>query len=446
MKRMIRLTSMILSVCLCTTAFGVVLVSDKDIYAQAAARHMESGLRFEARDAGIIDESDIVSTSSVGDESDVESGDESGVISRRRGSKRYDSAYDKYSTNYVYNQLTGNKREVWDELDELCADLISGGNDLAEGNVGYVEYDGSKMTGTEACYLVYLFQLTNPQYFFLKSEMYYGSDSLGKTYVTILVYDDFRNGSARLSAAADVFGTVDAVISESSSLSTDEEKVDYFSTAIASSVVYAANSYDQSAYSAVCLGQTVCAGYSLYMSLLCNGAGIDCVCVTSPEHAWNKVRLNDNWYNVDVTFADSETPGQVFYDYYLRSDAKYSSLSYASYHEADGFWKGYIIKCKLDSGSSMYTKGTIPDVTSKVKKPVVKYKKVSDGYKVTITCKTKGAIIYYSKSGKPSVASTRCYRYKKSFTVKTLAKAKKIKAIAVKPGMKDSKVSKAKKS
>ena len=59
----------------------------------------------------------------------------------------------------------------------------------------------------------------------------------------------------------------------------------------------------------------VCDGYSKTFSLLCNMEGIDAYRVTgvaepSPNnfgaHAWNKVKLDDKWYVVDITWTESK--------------------------------------------------------------------------------------------------------------------------------------------
>lgn len=56
----------------------------------------------------------------------------------------------------------------------------------------------------------------------------------------------------------------------------------------------------------------VCDGYSKTFSLLCNMEGIECYRVvgvaqtstTLGSHAWNKVKLNDKWYVVDITWTE----------------------------------------------------------------------------------------------------------------------------------------------
>ena len=88
----------------------------------------------------------------------------------------------------------------------------------------------------------------------------------------------------------------------------------------------------------------VCDGYSEAFQLLMNMAGIPCVHVCAyPEdygegHRWNKVQLDGVWYNVDLTWADTNGNRNAFI---LRSDAafqrdgheKYTVYSYSWYRE-----------------------------------------------------------------------------------------------------------------
>lgn len=73
-------------------------------------------------------------------------------------------------------------------------------------------------------------------------------------------------------------------------------------------------------------GVAVCDGYAMAFDLLCYLSGIDCIRVTgwaNGDHAWNKVKVNGSWYNIDVTWDDPITNyGPVLlYDYFLISDA-----------------------------------------------------------------------------------------------------------------------------
>ena len=69
--------------------------------------------------------------------------------------------------------------------------------------------------------------------------------------------------------------------------------------------------------------------------MMCNGTGIDTVAVTSFEHEWNKIKLENSWYNVDCTWDDNGSDN-VGYTYFLRNDDYYdTSSSYSKKHHAE---------------------------------------------------------------------------------------------------------------
>lgn len=51
--------------------------------------------------------------------------------------------------------------------------------------------------------------------------------------------------------------------------------------------------------------EPVCDGYSKAMKLVCDLLDIPCLCVSSPTHMWNNVKMDDGlWYNLDLTWDD----------------------------------------------------------------------------------------------------------------------------------------------
>ena len=68
----------------------------------------------------------------------------------------------------------------------------------------------------------------------------------------------------------------------------------------------------------------VCQAYMLALIAVAGELGIESIPVTSPRmnHAWNLVKLDGNWYHVDVTWDDTGAyPSQTSYAYFLQSDA-----------------------------------------------------------------------------------------------------------------------------
>ena len=69
--------------------------------------------------------------------------------------------------------------------------------------------------------------------------------------------------------------------------------------------------------------KAVCAGYAKAMQYLLNAFGIECTYVVSDTHAWNMVKLEGDWYHLDVTWgdgsntqADKNVTDRVSYDYF----------------------------------------------------------------------------------------------------------------------------------
>ena len=65
------------------------------------------------------------------------------------------------------------------------------------------------------------------------------------------------------------------------------------------------------AYGALINGKCVCSGYAAAFKLLCDKAGLESIVVTGIldgglSHAWNKIKLEDEWQIVDVTNNDTD--------------------------------------------------------------------------------------------------------------------------------------------
>ncbi len=82
---------------------------------------------------------------------------------------------------------------------------------------------------------------------------------------------------------------------------------------------------NQSAYSAFANNSTVCAGYARAFQYIMMNLGIPCYyCrgMAGEPHAWNIIKLGDDYYNVDVTWDDSD--GSWKYEYLNLSDDEIS--------------------------------------------------------------------------------------------------------------------------
>ena len=131
------------------------------------------------------------------------------------------------------------------------------------------------------------------------------------------------NGTAgRLEEARQDFESrAGAILSEARNLGSDAEKEKFIHDKLMEAVEYSVGApMNQSAYSALVDGQSVCAGYARAFQYLMQRMGIPCYYCTGyagEDHAWNIVSLDGGYRNVDVTWDDTDTPT---YDYFNKTD------------------------------------------------------------------------------------------------------------------------------
>ena len=383
---------------------------------------------------------------------DRETAEEEEAENILKSSAYYNSTWEKYGSYYFYNQLSSKEKAYWDALNKVCLKYMTTQADAAKYNISgttyyYIDIVGSSSLSLSQMEEVYqIFRYSNPQYYFLKSA-YLKNGTYG---IAGCVYPAFANGFARAAATKKVQSQVSSWQKKIDACSTDEKKVKMIHDLIIDKVEYNQTLYDnnfkdedtaysQSAYSVFCTDLTVCAGYSQAFEMMCNGSGIDAVAVTSYYHEWNKVRLNDSWYNVDCTWDDAD--GTIYYGYFERSDNYYDTVNYSSYvfHAEEDIWEGYLPACTIDSGATSTAPGTIATITQTVAKPVISASVSGTSYKVKITSKTSGAVIYYTTDGsEPNAAYSKGTRYTGAFTV---SPGKTVKAVAVCNKYADSSVS-----
>ncbi len=388
--------------------------------------------------AGTIRKSDV-----------VESDELFSVEKNDRASAVYSHEWDKYSNNYFYNQMSAVEKSLYDKLDEMCLKLLRT-TAPAEYEPSEQAYylgliDVSRIGEERAANVMLIFRFSNPQYYFLNSAIWSGSSGDGRSYLSLGIYKAFGKGEARQTATGAVQAQLNAWNAQVAAGATEYEKVRIAHDLVMNKVVYDEailndpnfdddKAFSQSAYSVFCTDKTVCAGYSQAIEMLCNAAGIDAVAVTSKAHEWNKIRIDDSWYNVDGTWDDGDDGVSIYYDFFARSDGYYDTVSAysAENHMEEDFWIGKLPPCTLDSGApAMATEpGTIPVITDTAAAPVITEKIKDDEIMVTLSSATPGAVMYYSVDGKtaPSPSAVRCQRYTKPFAVDSKAN---VQAVAV---------------
>lgn len=133
--------------------------------------------------------------------------------------------------------------------------------------------------------------------------------------------------------------------------------------------------YDESltrytGYDLLVNGSAVCEGYSrAYMDIL-NRAGIEAWYIPSDEmnHGWNLVRLDGEWYHVDVTWDDPSpnAEGRVMHTYFLLDDSTISDDAHSHFcwnadvcaedngFAQESFWRDVTSAVCYESGEVCY--------------------------------------------------------------------------------------------
>lgn len=369
------------------------------------------------------------------------------------GSSVYNSAWDIYSSNYIYNRLNDVEKTLWDKLDMICRQYLTQninaeiyenipiyddyGNIVAQEDVAGASLnlaaDCSYVGMSRANAIFVMFNYSNPQYYFLEGYLSAGS------YIIPSFYMDFQSASARSTATNALKAKVNEWETQIATGSSEVAKVKIAHDLIINQVQYdhnyntesEDNPFHQSAYSVFCDDHTVCAGYTKAFEMLMNGAGVDAMAVTSYDaytnsgHAWNIVNINDSWYYVDCTWDDwdGESGYEVGYYFFNRSKSKLMYISEYNYgdtvsHVEQSYYSGLIPACTLDSGATLTSIGTCWNPTTRTVAPTITLKAVSGGVRVTLSSTTSGAEIYYTLNGTdPSSSFTRSYLYTGPFTV-----------------------------
>lgn len=106
--------------------------------------------------------------------------------------------------------------------------------------------------------------------------------------------------------------------------------------------------------------KAVCNGYALAFKDLMNRIGVENVLVSSNylNHIWNQVKIDGNWYHVDVTWDDPvpDIKGQVYHDNFLVSE---QAIIEANHEKID--WTGY-----RPTNSNKYDNYFWQDVTQEI--------------------------------------------------------------------------------
>lgn len=245
------------------------------------------------------------------------------------------------STDYYYNQLNEEGKAFYDNLVTCCEVFAASAVDITDttnsgnGLFGYVYYDSTVFTYDELREIYYAFYYSNPQFFFLANG--FATGQIGSSRVLFPIVEnegpDFLKYSSRSEYAACISQVTAQWMQEINACSDDYEKERLICEKLCNHITYTFSGIDQSLAGALVDKACVCNGYAMAVTYFCNAAGIDCITVVSENHAWNRVKLYNNWYEVDTTWMDQG--GYILYDWFNKSNATFAANDLDYMHTID---------------------------------------------------------------------------------------------------------------
>lgn len=164
----------------------------------------------------------------------------------------------------------------------------------------------------------------HPELFWINTNYSYKYTIDNRCVEVILNYNETANDLERHKR---IFNqAIDKIINKANKYSSDYEKEKYVHDYLINTVTYDKNaSMHQSAYSAIVNKRSICAGYTRafqYIMIQLKIPTYYCVGVASVNHAWNIVKLDGEYYNVDLTWNDTKSDR---YKYFNQTDKFFSS-------------------------------------------------------------------------------------------------------------------------
>lgn len=163
---------------------------------------------------------------------------------------------------------------------------------------------------------------SQPELFFVNSSSY--SCTLWMDRVISLTPAYWYQGAEREQRQTQYQQALSEILSPIRADWSDLETALYLHDYMAAHYAYDESLEHSTAYELLTTHTGICQAYTLTYQALMQAAGLECRYVLSDDmdHSWNAVRLDGEWYHVDITFDDPifDRLGKVGHQYFLRSD------------------------------------------------------------------------------------------------------------------------------
>ena len=229
------------------------------------------------------------------------------------------------------NGIVAHAQTSEDDKKAVTEKIMAAWDDYAES----VTFDKEKLTIEEFKEVYHEAMLINPDYYFVSRSVSYESVDGYVTKANIKY--EFEDWLDYINHRSEYSDTLYACINSMTAGGNDIKKLQYINDYLCENCDYDDSrvaKHNKNSYGALVNKCAVCEGYSMAFMALCKIANIECYMVTSDsmEHAWNVVKLGDDYYMIDSTWND--TSGDK-YKYFLKSISWFNSDQ--GNHKADDY-------------------------------------------------------------------------------------------------------------
>lgn len=275
---------------------------------------------------------------------------EEAPVSRAQYGASASEYWKAFGSDYFYEQMNSQEQAFYDGLYVAAMNMLTGSQNADVITIDGERYhhipyvSGGTLSSDEACWIATVFQLSNPQFYFISDAMCWGYNSQGIQF-GLCLYEDFADGAVRSRYTQQLRSTVDGLLQQVNAQPDPVSMEKKAHDLIIEMTSYHYGTYNQSCAGVFFENAAVCAGYAEAFAMLCNGVGLETISVTSTTHEWNEVKLYGRWYAVDCTWDD---PGNgISYEYFNVTDAYMDASD--NDHELESLWGRYDVPACVNS-------------------------------------------------------------------------------------------------
>ena len=266
-------------------------------------------------------------------------------------------------SSFYYNQLTDEQKNIYQGLQTNKDNLKFGNYVIEYGDIfpnSQTEEEGQKKLGDDYQTAIEAFTHDNSDLFYLDvNKMYLNIETTTKFFKTThKIYISAASGATYLSnefTSTEQIEEINRKIIQvkddvlKSLNGTDYQNIGYIHDYIVNNAEYdneynAIGSY--SIYGALIGKKCVCEGYMKAFKFLANAAGYECEMLQgvatnssgkSENHAWNCIKINGKWYQIDLTWDDpiiignGKLSNEARYRYFLKGTSTFEKDHVLSY-------------------------------------------------------------------------------------------------------------------